>query len=122
MCIVTAVIEPTLFDTPHAEPVDAQTASLLETVATDRVHEDDSAAVESAIRRVAAENAGRVDMNLVRPLLRNEHGSTVTPQVIGATVNALKRAGHLVDDGWVVTTGSTSGNNGRPARAYRWRP
>ena len=119
---MTAVTEPTLFDTPTAAPVDADTASVLATVATDRIHEDDAARVEAAIEQAAREHGGRVSLNDVRALLHNEHGSTVYPPVIGATVNALKRAGRLVfEDEWEITTGSTTGNNGRAQRAYRWR-
>jgi hypothetical protein len=100
-------------------PVDAATADLLDLIASDRLHADDSATVVAAIRATAAEHAGVVDPNRVRALLRNEHGSVVTPQVIGATYQALAKAGVLVADGWVITEGSTSGNNGRPARRYR---
>lgn len=119
---MTAVIEPTLFDEPTAAPVDEDTASLLELVAGDPLHERDRAIVLAAILETASEHDGRVLPNELRALLHNEHGSTVHPPVIGATVNALKRAGRLVfRDEWQVTEGSTTGNNGRPQRVYHWR-
>jgi hypothetical protein len=100
-------------------PVDSATASLLDLIASDRLHEDDAATVVAAIRATAAEHAGVVNPNRVRALLRNEHGCIVHPNVIGATYNALSRAGVLVHDGWVITEGSTSGNDGKPAKRYR---
>lgn len=108
----------TLFDIPSA-PVDAATASLLDLIAYDPIHQRDRATVVAAVVRTAQDNGGVVDPNHLRPLLWNEHGCTVDPHVIGATVRALSLSGALVFTGWVETTGSTSGNNGRPARAYR---
>lgn len=117
---MTAVIEPTLFDEPHAEPVDAQTASLLELVAGDRIHEADRRRVVEAIAQTARDHAGLVDPNHVRALLWRDGQCLVCPAVIGATVAALRHKGVLEPAGWVVTEGSTTGNNGRPQRAYRW--
>ena len=120
---MTTVIEPTLFDAPHAEPVDQQTASLLALIDGDPLHATDRARVLAAILETAAEHDGRVMPNELRALLHNEQGSTVYPPVIGATVNALKRAGRLVfEHEWQVTEGSTTGNDGKPARVYHWRP
>ena len=104
--------------TPHAAPVDAPTASLLDLIDADPVHTDDRATVVDAVRRTAAAHGGLVDPNELRVLLHNEHGCIVTPGVIGATIHALKRAGVLRFAGWVETTGSTTGNNGKAARAY----
>lgn len=111
----------TLFDLPSA-PVDERTASLLALVAGDPVHADDRRRVLEAIQRTARDDmSDRVDPNKVRYLLTDAHGnSTVYPAVVGAVVQALARRGVLTPDGWVVTTGSRSGNNGRPARRYRW--
>lgn len=106
--------------TPHAEPVDHGTASLLDLIANDPIHGDDADTITAAIRASAAANAGLVDMNDVRARLHNQHGSIVHPPTIGATVNALRRTGALVVEGWTVTTGSSTGNNGRPQRSYRW--
>ena len=114
---MTTVTEPTLFDSPVAAPVDTDTASLLALVATDRIHADDARAVVEAIVRTASEHAGAVDPNRLRLVLR--HGRQVCPQVIGSVVSQMKRRGVLEFAGWVITEGSTSGNNGRPARSYR---
>lgn len=103
---------------PHA-PIDADTATLLDVIATDRVHEDDRAIVEAAVRQVARDHGGTVCPNALRAHLARQP-RTPYPAVIGATVAAMKRRGELVHDGWVITEGSTSGNNGRPARRYRW--
>ena len=118
---MTTVTEPTLFDAIPSAPVDDATASLLALVGGDRIHADDARTVVEAIRRTAAENAGTVDPNRLRRLLHNEHGCIVHPPVIGATVAALRHRGVLEPTGWVVTEGSTSGNNGRPAPTYRLR-
>lgn len=119
---MTAVIEPTLFDTPHAEPVDAQTAALLDLIGGDPIHATDRATIAEGIRECVRMNDGVLDPNMLRAWLRDDETGEciVYPACIGATVAALRHAGRLVEDGWVVTTGSSSGNNGRPARAYRW--
>lgn len=106
--------------TPHATSVDHDTASLLDLIANDRIHATDRDIVTEAIRATAAAHAGAVDMNDVRARLHNQLGCIVHPPTIGATVNALRRTGALVEAGWTVTTGSTSGNNGKPQRAYEW--
>ena len=103
-------------------PVDWQTASLLDLIDADRIHADDKATVIAAIEATARDNAGLVDPNELRRRLYNEHGCIVTPNVIGTTVRNLARSGRLVFSHWVVTEGSTSGNNGRPAKAYRLTP
>lgn len=102
---------------PHA-PVDPRTAALLDLIAGDPRHEGDRAEIVRAILETARENAGRVDPNRLRAKLTNEWGSTVYPACIGATVNALARRGVLHFDRWVITEGSETGNNGRPARSY----
>ena len=101
---------------PHA-PVDERTAATLDAVATDRIHEDDRAVVERVIREVARDHGDRIDPNVLRARLAAEPRAPY-PAVIGATIAAMKRRGELVHDGWVVTEGSTSGNNGRPAAQY----
>jgi len=104
--------------TPHAGPVDADTASRLDLIDADPLHSDDRATVIDAVRTTALAHGGLVDPNNLRPLLYNQHGCVVAPGCIGATIHALKRAGVLSFAGWVETTGSTSGNNGKQARAY----
>ena len=103
-------------------PVDAHTASLLDLIDADRIHADDKATVIAAIEATAAEADGLVDPNALRRRLYNAHGCIVHPNVIGTTVRNLARSGRLVFSHWVVTEGSTSGNDGRPARAYRLAP
>lgn len=100
-------------------PVDATTASLLDLIDADPIHADDKATVTAAIEATAADADGLVDPNALRRRLYNEHGCIVTPNVIGTTVRNLCQSGRLVFSHWVVTEGSTSGNNGRPAKAYR---
>lgn len=96
-------------------PVDQQTADTLGLIAGDRVHRTDRQIILDAIETVAARNGGTVDPNE----LRAEVTGLVQPNVIGATIHALTRAGRLVVTGWTVTTHSTSGNTGRPCRTYR---
>lgn len=115
---MTTVVTPSLFDLPSA-PVDKQTASLLALIASDRIHADDARTVVEAIERTASEHAGTVDPNRLRLLLHNAHGCIVHPPVIGSVIAQLKHAGVLEPIGWVVTEGSRSGNDGRPARSYR---
>lgn len=44
-------------------------------------------------------------------------GNGVVPQQAAL---ALRLSGHLVPDGWVTSDDVKGGNNGKPARAYRW--
>lgn len=99
-------------------PVDAETQSTLDLMTLDPSHRTDRDIITAAIETVAARNGGDVDPNE----LRAEVHGLVQPNVIGATVNALARSGRLVHSGWVITRGSTSGNDGRPARKYRLNP
>jgi len=79
--------------------------------------------VVEAIRQAAAIDSNVVDPNRLRWLLTDIYGnSSVYPNVIGAVVQALAKRGVLTPDGWVVTTGSRSGNSGRPARRWRYTP
>lgn len=97
-------------------PVDQRTADTLGLIAGDRVHRTDRQIILDAIETVAARNGGTVDPNE----LRAEVHGLVYPKTIGSTINALARSGRLVHSGWVITQGSTSGNDGRPARTWRW--
>jgi uncharacterized alpha-E superfamily protein len=111
----------TVSRTPVAGPVDARTASLLALIDGDPIHADDRRKVVEAIQQVAADFGGIVSPNHLRVLLTDRRGnSTVYPNVIGAVVRTLAARGVLTFDGWVVTTGSRSGNTGRPARRYRF--
>ena len=106
---MTLVTEPTLFDAPHAEPVDEQTASLLALIDGDPLHAEDRRTVVEAILATAADDGGRVDPNRLRNWLYED----------GVSVASLRHKGVLEEIGWTTTTGSVSGNNGRPARIYR---
>jgi len=104
-------------------PVDDRTASLLALVSGDPIHAEDRRRVVEAIEQVAADFNNEIDPNVLRSWLTDEHGnSTVYPNVIGAVIQALAKRGVLTPDGWVVTTGSRSGNSGRPARRWRYTP
>lgn len=97
-------------------PVDQPTADTLALLDGDLVHRTDREVIIAAIEDVAAENGGRVDPNELRRVIAGQ----VQPQVIGAVVQGLARRGHLEPDGFTITEGSSSGNNGRPARVWRW--
>ena len=102
---------------PHA-PVDPRTAALLDLIAGDPRHEGDRAEIVRAILETADQHDGVIDPNVLRSKLRNDWGSTVYHKVIGAVVQALAKRGALRFDGWVVTEGSRTGNNGKPQRRY----
>lgn len=96
-------------------PIDAQTADTLRLLNTDPSHRTDRQIILDAIETIAARNGGDVDPNE----LRSEVSGQVEPHTIGATIYALKCAKRLIPTGWTVTTGSTTGNNGKPCRTYR---
>ena len=96
-------------------PVDQPTADTLDLLNLDPTHRTDRQIIVDVIETVAARGGGDVDPNV----LRGELTGLVQPNVIGSTINSLARSGHLVATGWTVTTGSTSGNSGKPCRTYR---
>ena len=96
-------------------PIDAETADTLRLLNIDPSHRTDRQIILDAIETVAARNGGDVDPNE----LRAEVSGQVEPHTIGATIYALKCAKRLIPTGWTVTTGSTTGNNGKPCRTYR---
>lgn len=97
-------------------PVDQPTADTLALMNLDLVHRTDREIILDAIETVAARSGGIVDPNELRGRL---HG-LVYPKTIGATINGLAKQGRLEPAGWTITKGSTTGNNGRPARCWRW--
>ena len=99
-------------------PIDAETQSTLDLMTLDPSHRTDRDIITAAIETVAARNGGDVDPNE----LRAEVHGRVDPHAIGATFNALARSGRLVVSGWVITTNSTTGNNGKPSRKYYLNP
>lgn len=103
----------TAYPSAAIDPTTADTLSLMQ---IDPVHRTDRDIILDAIETVAARNGGTVDPNELRGRL---HG-LVYPKTIGATINGLAKQGRLEPAGWTVTKGSTTGNNGRPARCWRW--
>lgn len=96
-------------------PVDQPTADTLALMNLDRVHRTDRQIILAAIEIVADEGDGVVDPNKLRRLVSGR----VQPNVIGATIQGLAKQGHLEPHGFTITTGSASGNNGRPARTWK---
>lgn len=96
-------------------PVDQPTADALALINMDLVHRTDRDLILDAIQAVA-DPEGLINPNRLRQEL---HGR-VYPKTIGATIQGLAKQGHIEPAGWTVTQGSTTGNNGRPARVWRW--
>ena len=101
-----------------SSPVDSLTADTLALIAGDPIHSRDRELIVRAVHAEAAENAGEIDPNRLRARLTGEHGLMVTPCMVGPTIQALCKAGVIRKAGYVITTGSTSGNSGRPAPCY----
>ena len=97
-------------------PVDTDTTDTLALMRLDPRHNTDRQIILAAIEIVADEGDGVVDPNKLRRLVSGR----VQPNVIGATIQGLAKQGRLEPHGFTVTTGSTSHNNGRPARVWRW--
>lgn len=107
-------------DALPATGVDEKTAALLQLVSGDRIHAADRAKICRAVVAEANSNGGRVDPNRLRARLSDANGHlTVYPRCVGAVMQALAVKGALTSLGWVTCSGSTSGNNGKPQRAYR---
>jgi len=105
-----------LLDEPA--PADPTADAVLALIAGDPLHARDRDAIVDAIT-VAVRPDGTVTSNDWRGLIP----SWVYPRVIGATVNALTKAGVLVPTGqWVISDDVHGRNAGRPARVYRFRP
>lgn len=68
----------------------------------------------TAAASVAAAD-GTLRPNRLRPLI-----DAVAPQRRGAFVNRAIARGLMVPNGWEITEGSETGNDGKPARTYRW--
>ena len=101
-------------------PVDADTASLLDLIDGDPIHERDRATVVAAILEDANTHCGELDPNRLRVLLTDERGDyRVYPAVVGATVFSLRSRGVLIPEGWTLSLDKRSGNSGKPIRTYR---
>lgn len=103
--------QPDLF----SQPVDADTADVLDLVSRDPIHTRDREAILEAILTAARTHAGRVDPNQVRELIP----SWVYPRCVGAMYSRLGRAGYLVPDGWTTSTDVAGKNSGKPLRCWR---
>lgn len=102
-------------------PVDDATQDTLDLLRIDPAHRTDRDVVEYAVEKVAYEHGGVIDPNVLRERLKGDDGRPrVASPVVGSVINALARAGRIKANGWVITTGSPTGNNGRPARCWRW--
>lgn len=102
-------------------PVDDATQDTLNLLGVDPTHRTDRDIVEDAVEALAADRGGMIDPNELRERLKGDDGRPrVASPTIGSAINAMARAGVITPDGWVITTGSPTGNNGRPARRWRW--
>lgn len=104
---------------------DTGTIATVECVDSDHRRGHDRAAIDRAIERIAAQNNGRVDPNLVRAELSNEHGLTVNPRSLSARYMALTAAHVLTwdpswPDGWTENLDVEGGNKGKPIKVRRY--
>lgn len=105
-----------ILDTAYAAGPDPHTAAVLALIAGDPLHARDREAIVDAIRS-AVRADGTVTSNDWRPLIP----AWVYPRVVGATVNALTKAGVLTQVGWDVSTDTHGRNSGKPCRRYTFR-
>ena len=106
-----------LLDSAYAAGPDPHTQAVLALIAGDPVHDRDREAIVDAIR-ASVDYAGITSSNHWRPLIP----TWVYPKVVGATVNALTKAGVLVKTGqWLISNDVHGRNSGRPTMTYRWR-
>lgn len=72
---------------------------------------------------------GFISQNRVRVALSNKHGLTIRPRTYSSywlRAQRGKKSGpgqhepFIEVEGWEICATSTSGNNGRPLRRYRW--
>lgn len=103
---------------PHWQPVDADTGDLLTLLADDgTIPTDNEWEVYLAAVREAADDAGIVRPNALRPLLRGR----VKPCRVGAFTRRALLAGVLVrTGGYEVSDDTASRNGGKPAPVMRW--
>jgi hypothetical protein len=99
-------------------PWDREKDAVLALIAGDPIHARDRAAIIDAIT-ASIRPDGTVSSNDWRPNIP----PWCYPAVVGATVNALTKAGVLVPTGhWVTSDDRKGRNSGKPQRAYRWNP
>ncbi len=96
---------------------DPEKDAILALISGDPLHARDRAAIVDAIRS-SVDHRGITSSNHWRPLIP----TWVYPRVVGATVNALTKAGVLVRTGeWLTSNDIHGRNSGRPVWTYRWR-
>ena len=102
---------------PTFAATDDDTASLLDLLADDgTVSVDAEWDTYVAAIHQAADDAGIVRPNVLRPLLRGR----VKPNRIGAMTHRAARSGLLVATGeWEVSDDREGRNSGKPSRIYR---
>jgi len=98
-------------------PLDREKDAVLALIAGDPIHARDRAAIVDAIR-ASVRPDGTVSSNDWRPRIP----TWCYPAVVGATVNALAKAGVLIPTGqWVTSDDRKGRNTGKPSRSYFWR-
>ena len=112
----------TAYDMPLWGDPDPGTVATLDTVDTDWRKERDRAAIDDAVRAVAAANDGVVSTNALRAELTTRYGVgyVVAPQAIGPRLAALTRAGVREVIGWETSTDAAGRNVGKPQKLRRW--
>ena len=105
---------------PQWSPVDDETNDLLALVAMGPLApptaDEEWAEFVAALRFVAQGNDGVISANAMRELIHD----VVKPCRIGPFYSKASAQNLIVVDGWDITEGSPSGNDGKPARLYRW--
>ena len=105
-----------LLDAAYATGPDPHTAAVLALIAGDPINDRDREAIVDAIR-----SSVRADGTVSGNDWRRHIPTWVYPRVVGATVNALTKAGVLIPTGdWDISTDTAGRNSGKPARRYRW--
>ena len=105
-----------LLDAAYATGPDPRTLAILALINGDPCHDRDREAIVDAIR-AAVRPDGTLSGNDWRPLIP----SWCFPNVVGATVNAMAKAGVLIPTGdWDISTDTAGRNSGRPCRRYRF--
>jgi hypothetical protein len=101
---------------PVWHETDETTGSLLDLIADDGslLHEREWNTYLAALRDAATPD-GVVRPNALRPLVTGR----IKPCRLGPFARRAVLEGVMVPDGWQVTEGSGSGNDGKPARCYR---
>lgn len=108
---------PTLFDVG----IDPDVQRVLDLLWSDPENADERALIVAGIYAVARDHHGVVDPNALRKWLHSPDREAwlTKPQLVGAVVQRLRRAGYLVRAGRVVSTDRRGGNAGREVPLYR---